>query len=212
MAWERATRVVDLTTAYSASGRQLPRVWWLLLRRHPAAMTLVNCCVVLRNRVLYPWRISASNIGSITIRGYYHSELEHQVRPTDGSRQRLSLSKGYLGKLKGELDLVDLDLDLGQAVAAFSYFVKYEVDDGAGGEGERVLDLSRPSAFSVLMSSQRAICQRKLPATIDRENKTKKDCLYNDIISSLEERELKWKSSEVDSAGVSFVRNLTECL
>lgn len=129
---------------------------------------------------------------------------------SDELRERLCLVKGYLGKLgksKELLDLIDLDIDLQQAVGTFGSFIKYVVDE----EREREADLSGPSAFSVLMSSQRALCQWKLSGKITKENKTKKDVLYNDI-TSFETQQLKWKSSEVDSSGINLVRSLTECL
>ena len=51
------------------------------------------------------------------------------------------------------------------------------------------------------MSSQRALCHRKLPYRVLREKKTKKEMLYNDIIAVLEKYGMTWKSSEVDGCG-----------
>ena len=62
------------------------------------------------------------------------------------------------------------------------------------------------------MNTQRGLCQRKLPKTIEKQNKTKKDELYNDIIVLLGEQNLACLSSDVDSSGTTLVRNLTDCL
>ena len=92
----------------------------------------------------------------------------------------------------------------------FGPFIKYQVQD-------LVLidkDIKNPcsSAFDVLMNTQRGLCQRKLPKTIEKQNKTRKDELYNDIITLLGEQNPSWLSSDVDSSGIALVRNLTDCL
>ena len=86
----------------------------------------MNCSIVLdrRNHVVYPWKITSSQVSSITLRLYYHNVIEQQVKiPNDLIREQLRLSKGYLGKSKELLDLIDLDIDLQQAVGAFGSFI-----------------------------------------------------------------------------------------
>ena len=94
-------------------------------------MTLVNCCVVLekRNGVLYPWKITSSQISAIALRGYYNNVIEPQLKISDDLQKRLQLTKGYLGKSKESLDLIDLDIDLNLAIGTFGSFIKYVVDD-----------------------------------------------------------------------------------
>ena len=61
------------------------------------------------------------------------------------------------------------------------------------------------------MSSQRALCQWKLPIKIVKEKPTKRDILYSDI-HVIEKHHLKWTSAEVDSVGTHLASSLTDCL
>ena len=186
----------------------------LRLDRRIVRMPLVNCCVVLGrySKGLYPWKITAVHI-STSLRGYYHNILESQIQSTSSvAAKNFRLTKGYLGKSKEALDLVDLELDVCEAVGAFGSYIKYVVDDDEKEESVPVASPTTNTAFSVLMSSQRALCLRKLPSRVLREKKTKKEMLYNDIIAVLENHGIKWKSSEVDGSGVHLVSSLTECL
>ena len=67
--------------------------------------------------------------------------------------------------------MVDLDADLQSAVQAFGHFVKYVVNESEGVVMR--VETGGASAFSVLMSSQRALCQWKLPSKIVKEKPTK---------------------------------------
>ena len=161
----------------------------------------------MKNIVLYPWKITSSLVSSVTIRGYYHDALEKNLK-----KPNLRLCKGYLGKSRESLDLIDLDINLQEAVESFGAFIKYVVEDGLVGGTTPLIEQCINNAFTVLMDSQRLHCQRRCPSKIEKEKKTKKDIMYNDIISLFEEHGLKWKSSEVAGVGVSLAQALTECL
>ncbi len=122
----------------------------------------------------------------------------------------LQLSSAYISSSKTSLDRADLDIDLVEAVGIFGPFIEYQVQDLLLINQD--IKQSCSSAFDVLMNTQGGLCQCKLPKTIEKQNKTKKDELYNDIIVLFEEQNLAWLSSDVDSSDNALVRNLTDCL
>ena len=64
------------------------------------------------------------------------------------------------------------------------------------------LGTSARSVVEVLMNSQRSL---KLPSEITKENKTKKDVLFNDVIKFLQKKGLAWGSAEADVVGKKLV-------
>ena len=60
------------------------------------------------------------------------------------------LSRAYLGKSKGALDLVELEVELQQAVSLFGPFVKYVVTKGESSSSS----VPVRNALDVLMSRQ----------------------------------------------------------
>ena len=61
------------------------------------------------------------HVSSVTIHEYYHNTLEKS------SNLLSHLCKGYLGKSRGALDLMDLDINL---VVVFGSFIKYVANVG----------------------------------------------------------------------------------
>jgi hypothetical protein len=170
-------------------------------------MTLVNCYIAkeIKHQILYPWTVSkCCNVA--TIREYYNSL---KLNLSEEIICELQLTSAYIGNSKVSLDRVDLDLDLQEAVGVFGPFIKYQVAEKNCNDQNKQ---SGASAFDVLMNTQRELCQRKLPKIIEKQNKTKKDELYNKVVDFLEEQNLAWSSSEVDSSGVALVQNLIDCL
>ncbi len=60
-------------------------------------------------------------------------------------------------------------MDLVEAVGVFGPFIKYQVQDLLLINQD--IKQSCSSAFDVLMNTQRGLCQRKLPKTVEKQNK-----------------------------------------
>ena len=67
------------------------------------------------------------------------------------------------------------------------------------------------AASQVLMDLARRLSQKTLPDMIS-EPKTNKQKLRNGLLSFLEERKCRWRSSEVSSAGINLLNALTDTL
>ncbi|CAB4028703.1 Hypothetical predicted protein [Paramuricea clavata] len=181
-------------------------------------MTLTNCCIVKekKHQVLYPWTVTKC-CTVVTLREYHNSCLKLKLNISEEVPFELQLTSAYIGSSKISLDRADLDLDLAEAVGIFGPFIKYQVADLVLNDKDKQSGNDQDkqpcsSAFDVLMDTQRCLCRHKLPKKIEKQNKTKKDELYNDVIVLFEEENLAWLSSDVDSSGNALVQNLTDCL
>ena len=113
-----------------------------------------------------------------------------------------------MGLKKNSLDLVELTVELLQAISMFGPYLKYVVvkDTNINAPPHR-------SAFDILMNAQRSLCQPKLPSKITRERMTKKEVLFNDVVDFLQSQELSWPGTDVaEGAGKKFVSSLVDCL
>lgn len=78
------------------------------------------------------------------------------------------------------------------------FIIRYVLDDEWEGDAE----LSGPSALPVLMDSQRALCQQKLPATTIKKTIKKTKKIYF----------LRKAATEADSSGINLACNIAKCL
>ena len=124
-------------------------------------MALINVTVVSERSAVLPWKISSEKE---SIREYYYC-LCTGTAVLNG----FTLTKAYLGRSKDALDLVDLDVELHQAVTVFGPFLKFIVDGSSESACTTTLGTSAQSVVEVLMNSQRSL---KLPSEITKENKT----------------------------------------
>lgn len=114
---------------------------------------------------IFPWKIISADLGKETLREFYERTLSTGTENVELG----NLSRAYLGKSKDSLDLIELDVELQQAISMFGHFLKYVV----------CLEASpspRQSAFDVLMNSQRNLDQLRLPSKVTKEKMTKRDC------------------------------------
>ena len=126
-------------------------------------MALINVTVVSEWSTLLPWKITSADLGKESIKEYYECTLSTGI--DDAFNQ---LSKAFLGRSKDNLDLIELNVELQQAVSMFGHFLKFVVT-------KQIVDTppSR-SAVDVLMSAQRNLCAPRMPKKITRESPTKK--------------------------------------
>lgn len=135
---------------------------------------LVNCNVVLKPNflgvpsVVYPWKILAAEQPGVSLRQFYST-----IDIPQSSSMQLALEHAYLGKSKTELDLIDLDIELQQAVTVFGCFLKYFVTD-----------LQQPTQSSMTAGQPQLQLPSLTPPT--RIVNNKKDKLYNDILLLLD--------------------------
>lgn len=67
-----------------------------------------------------------------------------------------------------------------------------------------------PNAFDIMTQAQREKSKQRIPTRIDERNR--KDELFNVLLAHLEKHNLCWRSDEVDSIGVNFVKSHCEAL
>ena len=153
------------------------------------------------NRLIYPWKIlTVENSGS-TVSQFYEDVVLNDLQNVEPGS--LELSAAFLGKSKVSMDAIALSVPIGMAIQSFGAFLWYNVN-------EIPVALPQPrNAFEVLMSSQRQLA-RTLPQR--KHPRNKKDELYNDLLTLLEEKGLYFLSSDGESAGHNLVRVLTDLL
>ena len=118
----------------------------------------------------------------------------------------------FVGSTRNSLlDRADPDLSLSPVVIQFGQFLKLIVTLKDAGEEETAqVDETRPSAFDMMKQAMHEQSKPKSPSFIQERNK--KDKLYNAIVDCLKQKCLQWRSDEVDTLGVNFVKSLTEVL
>ena len=164
-------------------------------------MALINVTVISECSTLLPWKITSADPGKESIKEYYERTLSTGIY--DDAYQ---LSKAFLGRCKDNLDLIELNVELQQAVSMFGHFLKFIVT-------KQIVDpLPSRSAVDVLMSAQRNLCEPRMPKKITRESPTKKDKLFNDVVDFMEGEGMSWRGGEADSSGRKFVSVLVDCL
>ena len=89
---------------------------------------IVNCSVVRRGRVVYPWKIHSITVFWISVSEYYYDVIRPEISSkSDLTSEEFQLCEAYLGNSKDKLDAIDLALPLEDAVAIFGHFLKYVV-------------------------------------------------------------------------------------
>ena len=78
------------------------------------------------------------------------------------------------------------------------------------GDGSITMQSAGPSAFDVMRQAMHEISRARTPSLTQEH--TRKDKLYNAVVENLKNRGLQWRSDEVESSGVNFVKSLTEVL
>ena len=129
-------------------------------------MALINVTVISEKATLFPWKTLSSKLGKETLREFYEQTLSGTANVELGY-----LSRAYLGKSKDSLDLIELDVELQQAVSMFGHFVKYICFEATPPPIQ--------SAVDVLMNAQRSLDQLRLPSKLTKD---KLDVLFNDVI------------------------------
>ena len=71
-------------------------------------------------------------------------------------------------------------------------------------------DEESPNAFAVMRQAMREQSRAKTPSLTQERNK--KDKLYNAVVENVKHHGLQWRSDEVESIDVNFVKSLTEVL
>lgn len=166
-------------------------------------MFLVNCSVLCRtrNKLIYPWKIlTVENAGS-TVSQFYEEVVLNDMQNVELGN--LELSNAFIGKSKESMDAVALTVPIGMAIQSFGAFLRYNVN-----EAPVVLPKPR-NALEVLMSSQKQL-DHTLPQR--KSSKNKKDDLYNDLLTLLEEKELYFLSADGKLAGQNLLKILTDLL
>ena len=98
-----------------------------------------------------------------------------------------------MGKSKECLDAVgDNSLLVSAVTAIFGYYIKYYVKCYST---QTVKPCARVNAFEIMLSAQASLSSVQLPSPLTIRNK--RDALYNDVLSLIESKELKWKADEV---------------
>ena len=110
------------------------------------------------------------------------------------------------------LDRADPDLSLAPVVVQFGKFLKILVTlrEDTVGDGSITMQSAGPSAFDVMRQAMQEISRARTPSLT--QERTRKDKLYNAVVENLKNRGLQWRSDEVESSGVNFVKSLTEVL
>lgn len=167
-------------------------------------MALINVTVVSERAILLPWKITSVYLGKESIQEFY----ERTLSGTEAVKSHL-LSRAFLGSSKDSLDLIELNVELQQAIAMFGPFLKYVVTIKEGSDDSPP---PRQSAVQVLMNAQRSLDQPRLPTKTTRESLTMKDVLFNSVVDFLGVQELAWRGTDADGVGKKFVSSLVDCL
>ncbi len=167
--------------------------------------TLINCSVVRGGKVLYPWKIVCSTIPGLTVRGFFEDVVLPDMSKSVGEPCE-PLEAAYLGNCKEKLDRIDLSLPLDESVGLFGHYLKYLLSEHA----TCTRNEPHASAFEIMMAAQRQAISKCLPDL--RPETNGKDRLHNALVSFLNKRELKWRASDVESCGKSFLKALTDLL
>ena len=107
---------------------------------------------------------------------FFEDSIATRLNVTD----RLELESAFLGKSKDALDEIDITLTLDTAVPLFGPFLRFHTCSAAEQPHPPVYN-----AFSILMASQKELLTPGLPPPLSIL--TKKEKLYNDFITMLEE-------------------------
>ena len=86
-------------------------------------MALINVSVVCGYKYVLPWKITSATFEKESVQEYYEA-LSAGTAVLNG----LILNRAYLGPSKDSLDLVDLGIELNQAITMFGHYLKFIVE------------------------------------------------------------------------------------
>ncbi len=166
-------------------------------------MPLLNVSVVSTGNSHIPWTVVQIEPGLtfIELLAKILSGAYQMLHVDEFLSQSIKLDKVFIGQSRDCLSIVDEKLVIDDVCKAFGQHVKFVVVQ-SGTQTYR-------NAFKVLMQAQCAIDLKPLPSRV--HERTKKDKLYNDIISFLESKSWTWESRG-DDHGKKFVSQLQESL
>ena len=168
-------------------------------------MPLVNLTLVSPCRTHVPWTVVQVEDG-LTFVTLFQKILAgaHPRLQVDEQLSLSTLDKVFVGHSKEAMSVVDEKLGVNDVCSLFgSYLVQLQVTLQDTPQSQTLRN-----AFTVLMCSARED-GRKLPPRI--EVRTKKDQLYNDVVSFFEKNGWEWTTGG-DSHGKKFVQQLQETL
>ena len=174
-------------------------------------MPLVNLTVVSPCRTHIVWRVVQVEDG-LTFVTLFQKTLAgaHPQLQVDEQLSRSTLDQVFVGHSKESMSIVDEKLVMNDVCSMFGSHIKYLVQLQLTVPDVPQSSQTLRNAFTILMSSSRAMkSEKKLPPRI--QVRTKKDQLYNDVVSFFEKNGWEWTTGG-DSHGKKFVQQLQETL
>ena len=172
-------------------------------------MPLLNIAVVGARKGHIPWTVVQVESG-LTFVQLFQKILAgaHPMLAVDEYLSQSVLEKVFVGQSRESLSVVDESLVI-DYVCLFGQHVKYVVMIQAAQGGSSSGSQTVQNAFVFLMNSQRSTDSKNMPSK--KTERTKKDQLFNDIVTFFESKGWTWESGG-ESHGKQFVAQLQECL
>ena len=174
-------------------------------------MPLVNLTVVSPCRTHITWTVVQIE-GGLTFVTLFHKILggAHPRLLVDEQLSYSTLDKVFVGQSKDSMSVVDDKLVIDDVCSMFGSHIKYLVQLQVTVQDAPQSSHTLRSAFTILMSSSRAMqSEKKLPPRV--QVRTKKDQLYNDVVAFFEKNGWEWTTG-ADTHGRKFVQQLQETL
>ena len=130
-------------------------------------MTIVNCTVVNQqsHRTLLKWKIVKCETES-TVEQFFTVVCQIHLEMDPNS---LVLEAAFVGKSKETLDPTACDIDLGEVICIFGFFLKYQVST------DKQPSTSPVSAFTIIMAAQKELSRERLPDRLEKDSLTRKE-------------------------------------
>ncbi|XP_019864027.1 PREDICTED: uncharacterized protein LOC109593359, partial [Amphimedon queenslandica] len=145
-----------------------------------AFIRLVNTSVLSDSKILLPWSIIRLNDEAITIEEFYRDCVEPRL---EGNH--FQVSSAYVGQDRNSLDLVDeLSLPVLSVVSLFGPFLRYLVVS------------TSPSPVHNDVSTHNSTLLTVQAYSVNE--RTRKDKIFNDIVSFLASSSVSFEESEFD--------------
>ena len=171
---------------------------------------LVSVNVVCPTHTIVPWSVVTVSSPSHKFCDLFQS-LKAGVHPSVPTSRELCeavIDTVAVGRDKQSLSIVGMAMNVMDVCQTFGNFIKFRVISENESLAPTGVDPVK-NAFEIMMNSQRQLRKPRLPERIIEKNK--KDKLFNDLITLLESKGLKWTEGEITS-GKCFVATLTSVL
>lgn len=133
------------------------------------------------------------------------------IIPVSDNLRKSILVQALAGSTKESLNVVSTTASVLGVCGIFGATVKFVVEVEENDDTGSSSSLQQlPNAFSVLLQAQRVLQRGINGLPNKKEERTKKDKLYNDIIDLLAENKLRW--TDPTSHGAAFVKKLCDVL